>query len=229
MAQYNILLVEDDESLAEVLIDCLEMNDYHVVHASDGLKALAAYRSHRPDLILLDVVLPEKDGYEVAKVIRKKDIYTPILFMTGTEVETKDRLKAYEIGACDYLIKPLVPEELLAKLKVWRATRRIAGDQDKPYKIGKKRFILSSSTLKRCDDIVIALSNRQRLLLEHLLDCFGQQVTKQDLMYTVWKNDHPNNEQMLRNQVSSLRKKLQDLSLDIAYEYGTGYTLIQSS
>lgn len=137
MGRYNILLVEDDESLAMALTDSLEMNNYAVVHASDGLMALEQYRRHKPDLILLDVILPEKNGYEVAEAIRAQDLFTPILFMTGTEVEEKDRLRAYDIGACDYLIKPLLPAELIAKIRVWQSTRRVITTHSvKQYEIG---------------------------------------------------------------------------------------------
>lgn len=224
MEKYIILLVEDDESLAMVLTDSLEMHGYTVVHASDGLMALEKYKLHEPGLILLDVIIPEKNGYEVAREIRSRDQFIPILFMTGTEVEEPDRLKAYDIGACDYLIKPLLPAELIAKIKVWQATRRVVNMSVKQYKIDHNVCYLDQSSFTM-GNVKVSLTGRQQQVVEVLLDHFGEFVNKSDLLLSVWKTDLPYNEQMLRNNIKQIREKISPLPLEIKQLYGHGYSL----
>lgn len=115
---YKILLVEDDVVLATVLKEFFMTDElFAVSHAADGEEAISLYNEEHPHLIVLDVVLPKKSGFEVIAEIRAKDYLIPILMMTGTELEPKSIIKGYELGAFNYIMKPVLPQALLAQIK----------------------------------------------------------------------------------------------------------------
>ena len=110
----NILFVEDDADMAQIVSDCLEFNGFTVHHYSNGKDAFRHFTFHRPDIIILDVVVPELDGFNLATKIRETDTQTPIIFVTA-RTQTADVLKGFAIGANDYLKKPYSIEELIVR------------------------------------------------------------------------------------------------------------------
>ena len=114
----HILYVEDDESLSFVTRDNLEQAGYEITYCADGKKAVEIVKNQRFDLCLLDVMLPEVDGFDVAKAIRKKDEYVPIIFLTAKSMK-QDKIHGLTIGADDYITKPFSIEELLLKIEIF--------------------------------------------------------------------------------------------------------------
>ena len=116
--QFRILLVEDDAALSFIVKDNLEKNNYAVVVAENGDIALDLYRSTSPDLIILDIMLPKRDGFQVAGIIRKNDEKIPIIFLTARSM-TEDKITGLTIGGDDYITKPFSLEELLLKIRIF--------------------------------------------------------------------------------------------------------------
>ena len=112
----RILLVEDDRALGETLKDFFEANGLSVAWAQDGNAALKLFNSFNPKLILLDVILPGKDGFDVITEIHKTNTTVPIIFMTGTQFDASDQIKGYKLGAVNYLRKPVLPQVVLAQI-----------------------------------------------------------------------------------------------------------------
>src|SRR6185436_18380006 len=113
-----LLYVEDDDTLAFLTKDNLELNKYKVVHCKTGDEGLKAFRQHKIDLCILDIMLPEKDGFEVAAEIRKYDQEVPIIFLSAKTLK-EDRIKGLKTGADDYMVKPFSIEELVLKIEIF--------------------------------------------------------------------------------------------------------------
>ena len=140
----KILLVEDDPNFGTVLKDYLMMNDYDVVHAKNGMEGFEKFKKDDYDLCILDVMMPYKDGFTLAKEIREKNTDVPIIFLTAKAMK-EDVLKGYKVGADDYLNKPFDSEVLLMKIKAIiqrKATDSVADSKQFEFKIG--RFDLNS-------------------------------------------------------------------------------------
>jgi two-component system alkaline phosphatase synthesis response regulator PhoP len=222
----KILLVEDDEVLSETIREYLEMKGFDVALAVDGLQAIEICHLTNPRVILLDIILPGKNGYEVAMEIRKFNQITPILFMTGTEKTIENKINAYGSGGVDFIEKPFQLEELYLKINVWLNTYIHPKNAVKQYQINDKLLSLQNRELV-CEDIVIALTDREFIIMTILLDGINQAVSRRTLMMAIWKSQLNNNERMLNNYISELRKKLSSLNrqLKITLIYNVGYTL----
>lgn len=136
-----VLLVEDESTLAMIIKDTLEEENFDVLLASDGLKGLACFDANRPDVVIADVMMPQMDGFEMVRRIRKKDDATPVLFLTARS-STDDLVRGFELGANDYLKKPFKMIELVIRIKA--LTHRVmvaAGAQEKHlFEIGSYVF-----------------------------------------------------------------------------------------
>src|SRR5689334_12779258 len=142
----NLLLAEDDHSLAMMMKDVLEDEGYSVVYCSNGQEAIDKFNKHSIDMILLDIMMPVKDGFTVAKKVRQQSDLVPILFIS-TRGQEEDRLKGYRTGADDYIGKPFNMQELLMKIDVFlRRTRKMHADENVEFKLGNMTF--SYTTLK---------------------------------------------------------------------------------
>ena len=138
----NILLVEDDQNFGDVLRSYLEMNDYDVTLATDGIKGLEKYHQGKFDLCILDVMMPRKDGFTVAREIREKDTSLPIIFLTAKTLK-EDVLEGFKIGADDYITKPFNSEELLFRIQaILKRTMAKEDPQEeiKEFNIGRYHF-----------------------------------------------------------------------------------------
>ena len=113
----RVLLVEDDLGLATALKDFFEDNGFYVIHTDDGGKAIGLFQKELPDIVVLDIILPNKTGFDIIEEIREVNIDVPVLLMTGTEVEDEKQIKGYELGAINYMKKPVIPQILLAQIR----------------------------------------------------------------------------------------------------------------
>src|SRR6185436_20483064 len=136
----TILLAEDDYALASIMTDALEDEGYKVIHCGDGQTAIDKFDKSKLDICLLDIMMPNKDGFAVAKKIRQQSDVMPILFIS-TKAREDDKIKGYRTGADDYISKPFSMQELLMKIEVFlRRSKKKYSDSIEEYQVGKLKF-----------------------------------------------------------------------------------------
>ena len=226
-AQKVVLLVEDDPSLAMGLCDALEFEGFRVVHTASGSDAIEQARKHSPDCILLDLMLPDLNGYQVCEQIRRTDRHTPILMLTARGQEA-DKIRGLDVGADDYVTKPFSVGELLARIRavLRRTTRGAATDQ--PFEVGNARIDPAAHTLTR-EDETEQLSFYEVELLKLLFERKGQPVSRDDILKRVWGIDANPTNRTVDNFVVRLRKKIElepAQPRHILTVYGLGYKLV---
>ena len=186
MAAYRILLVEDEEHLLEALKLNLELEGYHVTTATDGKKALKAFKEERLNLVILDVMLPEIDGFKVAETIRLENSEVPILFLTAKNT-SEDRVAGLKRGADDYLTKPFNLEELILRVGIL-VKRSLKNDEQKQlnsYKIGDKTINFNNYELTDDAGTVTPLTKKETMLLKLLIERKGEAVSRETILETV--------------------------------------------
>jgi len=204
-----ILIVDDENRLRELIQRYLIQAGFRVAHAGDGLSALAQARTLRPDLIILDLMLPALDGFEVCRQLRTfSDAY--ILMLTA-KVEEPDRVKGLEVGADDYLVKPFSPRELVARVRAMFRRPRQSGYIDEPstMTVGPLTIDSESHTV-RLDGVPINLTPLEYRLLTILAAAPGRVFSRAQLLDQVWGNNYFGDEHVLEVHIANLRKKLGD-------------------
>jgi DNA-binding response OmpR family regulator len=210
----KILVVEDDKTLLDVLKYNLAKEGYEVVPAVDGVQALELARSERPDLIILDIMLPKLDGFEVCRILRK-DMTTPILMLTA-KVEEIDKVLGLEIGADDYMTKPFSLRELLARVRAMlRRTEMLKeklsfeeGTVPPMIKVGNLVIDLARHHVSLGDSI-LDLSPKEFELLVFLARNRGRAFTRDYLLEKVWGYDYTGNTRTVDVHIRWLRRKLE--------------------
>ena len=210
MAAIKILLVEDDQNLLAALKYNLRKEDYRVVTAGDGARALEIARSEKPDLIVLDVMLPELSGFEVCRILRK-EMTVPILMLTA-RTEEIDKIVGLEIGADDYMTKPFSMRELLARL--WAMLRRAdicktqpAGEQD-VLKIGDLEIDTGRHRVF-CRGSLLDLTPKEHDLLVFLARNKGFVFSRDQLLEKVWGYDFSGDTRTVDVHIRWLRQKIE--------------------
>jgi DNA-binding response OmpR family regulator len=184
----TILVVEDDQNLRETLLEALEAEGYAAIPAADGREALARFRAEHPDLVLLDLMLPDLSGIEVTRVIRAESA-VPIVMLTarGSEV---DKVVGLEIGADDYVTKPFSVRELTARLRaIFRRGEQLAASPPAMVELGRVQVDLAGHRVLR-DGEVVSLKPKVFELLAFLLRNAGQVFTRDQLLERVWGYDY---------------------------------------
>lgn len=225
----KILLVEDDPNFGTVLKDYLNLNDYDVIHAKNGMEGFEKFKKDDYDLCILDVMMPYKDGFTLAKEIREKNAEVPIIFLTAKAMK-EDVLKGYKVGADDYLNKPFDSEVLLMKIKAIinrKATDNIVDSKQFEFKIG--RFNLNSKLrfLKFDDNEPIKLSPKENELLR-LLALHENDLMPRELALTkIWRDDNYFTSRSMDVYIAKLRKYLKlDENVEIINIHGEGFRLV---
>jgi len=222
-----ILLVEDDVNLGFVIQDSLKMAGYKVHLATDGKAGLKQFNENQYDLLLLDVMLPHKDGFTLAEDVRKVNETVPIVFLTAKSM-TEDRIKGLRTGADDYITKPFSSEELILRveaiLKRSGKTQPLSNGKDK-FKIGKYEFDYSNYSLVLGEN-TRKLTKKEAEVLK-LLCVNKNQVLQRDLVLNmVWGNDDYFLGRSLDVFITKLRKYLsEDPSVSISNVHGVGFKL----
>jgi len=208
----RILIVEDDPAILLGLEDMLAGEGYRVDSARDGRRALELYRSRRPDLVLLDIMIPEFSGYEVCRQIRKKDVHTPILMLTAKGQEP-DKVAGLELGADDYVVKPFGVSELLARVRAL-LRRRSAGSGGKPTQSEPLRFGDVEIDPQRLEGKKggksFPLSARQFELLSLFFERPGKVLSRAEILDEIWGICYEGTTRTLDQHVANLRKKIED-------------------
>jgi DNA-binding response OmpR family regulator len=212
MGKQSILVVEDEGAILTGLFDLLCGEGYSVRTAEDGEKGLAAYGEERPDLVLLDVMMPGKSGYEVLREIRKTDEATPVLLLTAKGQEI-DKVVGLELGADDYIVKPFGINELLARIKAaLRRSGKGGGNGKRPaVRIAFGNVIVDAKNYvcekggKRSQ-----LSVKEVQLLEYFCAHPNEVVNRDTLMDRIWGVRYEGTTRTLDQHIAQLRKKVED-------------------
>ncbi len=202
----RILYAEDDQTLAFLTKDNLEQNGYEVVHCADGNSCLDAFAQQAFDLCILDIMLPKKDGFEIATEIRKVNSDVPIIFLSAKTLK-EDRIKGLRLGADDYLVKPFSIEELLLKIEIFRKRSQKNPTVEKAYQVGKYRFDPRNYTLQYNDE-KITLTQRESELLQLFLDNKNVVLKREEILKSLWGDDDYFMGRSLDVFISRLRKIL---------------------
>jgi len=221
----KILLVEDDQTLNFIVKDNLEQNGFKVISAYDGETAIKVFKSEKFALCLLDVMLPKKDGFTLAKEIRELDDHVPIIFLTARSM-TEDRIAGLTLGGDDYITKPFSMEELLLKIRIFlkRTLQPQSSSTDKiNYKVGKFNFYFDSLILESDEDRK-TLTYKEAELLRYFCDNPNKVLSRSDILIQVWGSDDYYLGRSLDVFISRLRKYLiSDDSIKILNLHGIGF------
>lgn len=217
----KILIVDDDLKNSMLLRRFIEAEGYEVAYAPDGKAGLELYRRIHPDLILLDINMPEMNGFEVAQTIRRTDRRVIIFFLTD-RTDKVDRLYGFRLKGNDYIPKPFYPEELIARIN-----ERFESDitaQDVEFQLGNTLFRPNLSSVSY-DGETHSLSVRQSEILSILASNIGKMVERDAILDAVWGDSSYSNSLALNVQITYIRKFLTDPSITITSIKKKGYIL----
>jgi len=226
----NILLVEDDVNFGAILNDFLKLHSYNVTLAKNGIEGLEKFKKNDFGLCILDVMLPFKDGFTLAKEIREINKDVPLFFLTAKTLKD-DMLKGYKIGADDYLTKPFDSDILLLKIKSIFKRKKInssESDLQYLYKFGDFSFNSKLRTLSYHDKSNIKLSPKENQLLKLLLIHLNDLMPRELALVKIWNDDNYFTSRSMDVYIAKIRKYLQkDSSLEIENIHGEGFRLIE--
>ena len=226
----KILIVEDDPNFGSILRDYLNLNDYKVTLAKNGIEGLEKFKSNKFDLCILDIMMPYKDGFTLAKEIREKNENIPIFFLTARSLK-EDVLKGFKIGADDYLTKPFDSEVLLAKIKniLNRKTYTNSMNENSlkfEYKFGEFNFNSKIRELKYKSNSPIKLSPKENKLLELLVLNINDLLPRDMALNKIWRDETYFTSRSMDVYIAKLRKYLSlDSNIEIINIHGEGFRL----
>lgn len=224
----KILYVEDEPFLGRIVKESLESRDYEVNMVADGGQVLSAFQQIQPDICVLDVMLPNKDGYSIAKSIRQINPGLPIIFVTA-KTQTEDLLKGFEVGGNDFLKKPFSMEELIARVNnLLNLTRKNNAVTAEVIQIGQFEFHTQRYDLKNGNS-TRKLSHREAVLLNILAENKNATVNRKEILMRVWGDDSFFNSRNLDVYITKLRDYLRDdPTIEIITIKGVGYHFVAS-
>lgn len=219
----DVLYVEDETSLALIVSDSLEAHGFQVVHKQNGRDAVIAFKHKKPDIVVLDIMMPMMDGFSVAQEIRKVDLHTPIIFLTAM-TQTEDVVKGFHLGANDYVRKPFKIEELIVRIEALTKKANIVQAQ-KQYQIGHFTLDTIKSTLSLGSEQE-KLSFREVELLRRLYEHKDEVVPREEIIRAYWNDDTYFTGRSLDVFISRIRKYLsKDERIKITNIRSIGYML----
>ena len=219
----KILLAEDEPSLGQIIKESLETRNFEVLLCADGEIAYQTYKSEQPLLLVLDVMMPKKDGFTLAKEIRAEDPEIPIIFLTAKS-QTEDVVEGFNLGGNDYLKKPFSMEELIVRINA--LLKRNKESLTDNISVGNYTFNLKKQTLL-INDVSQNLTHREANLLYYLLKNKNQILERSFILKKLWGDDDFFNARSMDVFITKLRKKLKDdASIQIINVRGFGYKLI---
>lgn len=224
----RILYAEDDETLAFLTKDNLEQQGYEVVHCQDGNACFDHFNEQDFDLCILDIMMPKRDGFELAEDIRKVDANIPIIFLSAKTLK-EDRIKGLKLGADDYLVKPFSIEELVLKIEIFlKRSQKSIPSQKSEYKVGKFAFDHLNYVLVSGSD-KITLTQRESELLKFFLDNKNQVLKREQILKALWGDDDYFMGRSLDVFISRLRKILANENVAIENLHGIGFRFSEKS
>jgi DNA-binding response OmpR family regulator len=225
-AKKTILVVEDEPQLALGLKDALEFEGFRVLTCGTGREGVQQAKSERPHAVLLDLMLPDINGYQVCEEIRRSDAIVPILMLTAKSQEA-DKIRGLDAGADDYVTKPFSVGELVARIRaIFRRTQRATEVQS--FTVGDVSVNLSAHTLQRGSNVE-SLSFYEVELLRLLNERVGQPVSRDEILNKIWGLEATPTNRTIDNFIVKLRRKIErspDKPEHILTVYGFGYKLV---
>jgi two-component system, OmpR family, alkaline phosphatase synthesis response regulator PhoP len=225
MTNDRILLVDDEPAILDLLKMYLKREGFILESAGDGEAALELYERFHPNMVILDLMLPVLDGYEVCRKIRSKDTHTAIMMLTARD-EDIDKIIGLELGADDYVTKPFNPRELVARTKaILRRSERAVETDQRPIHIDN--LMIDRDRRKvTIDDTEVSLRTQQFNLLEALAENLGRVLTREQLLEMAWGIDFYGQTRTVDVHIAHLRKLLADSNMKIETVSGVGYRMV---
>lgn len=223
----HILLVEDDPNFGSVLRDYLQLNDYRVTLCTNGNTGISTFRSGQFDICILDVMMPEKDGFTLAEEIRQINKTVPLFFLTAKSMK-HDMITGFQLGADDYITKPFDSEVLLFKIKAVlnRVDQLDLGAESNHFQIGKYQFDYDIRELKM-DSLLHKLSPKEAELLKLLALNINKVLPRSEALNRIWKDDNYFTSRSMDVYITKLRKFLShDSAIEIMNIHGNGFRLV---
>jgi len=228
MSNASVLIIDDEAQIRKLLNITLQSNEYQVYEASTGIEGLRLAANHPPDLILLDLGLPDENGHEVLKHLR--EWFSNPIIIVSVQSNELDIVKALDNGANDYLVKPFRTGELLARIR--SALRKAATEPNIPVGNFQDLSIDFVNRVVKKENVAIKLTAKEYSLLSLLARNEGKVLTHQYLLNKVWGPSHQNESQYLRVFIAQLRKKIEKDPNRPSYiitESGIGYRFVSNS
>lgn len=225
MGKIRVLLVEDEPTLAMIIKDTLDGNEFEISLAANGEEGLSRYMEINPDIIVADIMMPKMDGFTMVKLIRKTDTQTPILFLSARSA-ANDVVEGFELGGNDYLKKPFGMAELIIRIKALLHKVNKQKAEVTLFQLGRYSLDSVTQTLTYCGEKLL-LSNRESEILKRLCENKDQILPMKDILIDLWGDDSFFNARSLHVFITKLRHKLsKDESIKILNVRGIGYKLI---
>lgn len=225
----KILIVDDEKNIVELIKFHLKKENYRVIEAYKGKDALDLYRKEKPDLIILDVMLPDMGGFEVCKTIRKES-RVPIIMLTAKGEEI-DKILGFELGADDYITKPFSPRELLARIKAVLKRTRTSNIDTNQIQVGPFKINVNKREIYK-NDKLLELKPKEFDLLKLFITNPGRVFTRQYLLEQIWGYDYLGDTRTVDVHIRRLRQKIEDNDKNARYiktVHGVGYKFVVES
>jgi DNA-binding response OmpR family regulator len=229
MSKIKVFYVEDELFLARIVKESLESREFDVIMENDGARAVDLFKKSQPDICVLDVMLPNKDGFEIADAIREINENIPIIFLTA-KTQTEDVIKGFTLGGNDYIRKPFSMEELIIRIQNLLRLRKEGSKKinAESIRMGKYNFQINRQVLSN-DKEQRKLSFRESELLKVLYESRDKVIDRRDILNLLWGNDSFFNSRNLDVYITKLRSYLkEDPSLEIITIKGIGYRFVVS-
>lgn len=225
----KLLYVEDEESIGKVVYEVLSLQNFSVQWEKDGAKVMSALESFKPDICLLDIMLPNIDGYALCEKIRQKSPSMPIIFLSA-KTQTEDIVKGFEMGGTEYIRKPFSITELIVRIKNQLAlhyTETKETERQDEIQIGNYSYLAKRFELKTPSGKLIKLSSRDGELLDMMVVKTNQIISRKDLLMSIWGDDSFFHSRNLDVYINKLRKHLsEDPNIEIQTLRGKGYLFL---
>jgi two-component system alkaline phosphatase synthesis response regulator PhoP len=225
----KILIVDDEKNIVELIKFHLKKENYRVIEAYKGKDALDLYRKEKPDLIILDVMLPDMGGFEVCKTIRKES-RVPIIMLTAKGEEI-DKILGFELGADDYITKPFSPRELLARIKAVLKRTRTSNIDTNQIQVGPFKINVNKREIYK-NDVLLELKPKEFDLLKLFITNPGRVFTRQYLLEQIWGYDYLGDTRTVDVHIRRLRQKIEENNRNATYiktVHGVGYKFVVES
>jgi len=229
----HILVVEDDITLATLLKENLKLNAFTTRLCKDGEEAWQVFQKERFDLCLLDVNMPKKNGFELAKLIREQDAFTPLVFLTANSSE-EDKLKGFGLGADEYITKPFSTQELLARLRAILKRSAVVKPEiivkEEVYELAGMKIDIPNHLVVYSQGIEKRISATEAELLKLFVKNKNVLLTRNSLLLSVWGRDDFYTARNLDVYINKLRKLLKDApNVEIINVHGSGFKLSENT
>ena len=230
MSKIKLLVVEDDPNLGQILSEYLEFKGFEVKLRKDGEEGITSFYEDQFDMCILDLMMPKKDGFSVAKEIRQVNSDIPIVFLTAKSMK-QDVIQGFEIGADDYITKPFSMEELLLRLNaiLKRSGKTEGSEFPREFSLGNLKYIYDENQLETTSQ-KIKLTTKENELMRIFLENINKTVNRSYALKKIWRDDTYFNARSMDVYIANLRKYLQDEpGLKIVTVHGEGFKLIELS